>query len=155
MWSSLPADPQGRTRLARPGMVLNVDLGGVDGAADQGATFYRLPPKLRQPLVEGMQERGPEAYQPLIDAYYRQLSEDVEASGAPAAKPPASPAPTPKPPAPKPATPAPKTEPPKTEPPKAPAQPPAPPPAQPTPPPAPPAPAPPPAADAGGGKAAT
>ncbi|HUU11716.1 MAG TPA: hypothetical protein VM431_14410 [Phycisphaerae bacterium] len=134
MWSSLPADPQGRTRLARPGMVLNVDLGDVDGAADQGATFYRLPPKLRQPLVEGMQERGPEAYQPLIDAYYRQLSEDVEASGAPAAKPPAAPAPAPKPPTPKPPpAPAPKTEPPK--------------------PPAPP-PAPPPAADAGGGKAA-
>ena len=69
-----------RTNPARPGMVLSVDLGDVPD--DQAPTLYRLPPRLRQPLVEGMQERGPEAYQPLIQAYYRQLSDDVQDGGA-------------------------------------------------------------------------
>ena len=32
----------------------------------------------REPLIQGMQEKGPEAYQRLIDAYYRQLSKDVK-----------------------------------------------------------------------------
>jgi len=68
-----------RTNPARPGMVLSVDLGDVPD--DQAPTLYRLPPRLRQPLVEGMQERGPEAYQPLIQAYYRQLSDDVQDGG--------------------------------------------------------------------------
>ncbi|MBE3068967.1 MAG: hypothetical protein IMZ66_01890, partial [Planctomycetes bacterium] len=150
-WASAQAsgmDSQAANRIARPGMVLSVDLGGADVPPGQGAALYRLPPWMRQPLVEGMQERGPEAYQPLIDAYYRQLSTEVESpSGggetapppAPPAQPPAQPAaPAPQPPAsaPQPPAPAPKAEPPATPP----APPPAPPATQP-PPAAPPAPA--------------
>ena len=58
---------------------------GLDGAgeafdrveltAEQRAAFYRLPPKMRDPLIKGMNQRAPEGYQPLIDAYYRQLGE--------------------------------------------------------------------------------
>ncbi|QNN23119.1 DUF4175 domain-containing protein [Planctomycetales bacterium ZRK34] len=43
----------------------------------QRAALHRLPPNLRQPLLQGMQERGPEGYQPLIDAYYRQLTQEA------------------------------------------------------------------------------
>lgn len=39
------------------------------------AAFYRLPPHLRQALLQGMNEAGPKSYQKLIDAYHRQLSE--------------------------------------------------------------------------------
>jgi hypothetical protein len=57
------------------GFVLEVDLGDVPLGGAQAV--YRLPPAMRQPLIEGMRERGPEAYQRLIDAYYRELSERV------------------------------------------------------------------------------
>ena len=125
-----PLAPMGPVR---PGMVLNIDLGGLDLPAEQGLAVYRLPPWLRQPLVEGMQERGPEAYQPLIDAYYRSLSEEVEKPDVesevtttpktPAPKPPAAKpkTPAPKTPAPKPPATKPKTPPPKTPAPKPPA----------------------------------
>ncbi len=130
-----PMPPMGPVR---PGMVLNIDLGDLDLPAEQGLALYRLPPWLRQPLVEGMQERGPEAYQPLIDAYYRSLSEEVEKPDAETevktptkaveAKPPPSKPSSAKPPAPKPKTRPPKppaTKPPatkpKTKPPKTPA----------------------------------
>lgn len=53
------------------------DLTGVEITGD-GAALYRLPPRLREPLIQGMQERGPEGYQRLIDAYYRQLSKDAQ-----------------------------------------------------------------------------
>jgi hypothetical protein len=49
--------------------------GGVEGR--RGA-LYRLPPEMRQSLLEAMEERGPSAYQPLIDAYFRKLTEDGE-----------------------------------------------------------------------------
>ena len=42
------------------------------------AQFYQLPPRLREPLLEGMQERGPEGYQPMIDAYFRELSKEIK-----------------------------------------------------------------------------
>lgn len=42
------------------------------------ASIYKLPLHLRQPLLDGMRDRVPEGYQPLIDAYYRQLSEGVQ-----------------------------------------------------------------------------
>lgn len=63
---------------SRQGVVFLMDIGAYDAVPVPDATLYRLPPWLRQPLLQGMQERGPEAYQPLIDAYYRQLSEEVE-----------------------------------------------------------------------------
>jgi hypothetical protein len=33
---------------------------------------------VRDPLIQGMQEKGPDAYQRLIDTYYRQLGKDVK-----------------------------------------------------------------------------
>ena len=41
------------------------------------AKLYRLPPHVREPLLQGMQERGPAGYQELIDVYYKQLSKQV------------------------------------------------------------------------------
>jgi hypothetical protein len=38
--------------------------------------LHRLPPEVRQSLLEAMEERGPAAYQPWIDAYFRKLTED-------------------------------------------------------------------------------
>ena len=64
--------------LPRQGVVFVIDAGAYQAVPVPDAALYRLPPWLRQPLLQGMQERGPEAYQPLIDAYYRQLSEEVE-----------------------------------------------------------------------------
>ncbi len=46
------------------------------------AATYRLPPALRQPIMEGMHEEGPAAYQPMIDAYYRNLTDETEADAA-------------------------------------------------------------------------
>ena len=65
------------TVSVQPGTIL-------PGAAPMGsdprerAKFYQLPPRLREPLLEGMQERGPEGYQPLIDAYFRELSKEIK-----------------------------------------------------------------------------
>ncbi|MCE9592537.1 MAG: hypothetical protein K8S99_18675 [Planctomycetes bacterium] len=44
----------------------------------RAVAIYRLPPRLREPLIQGMRERGPEAYQTFIDAYYRSLSKDAK-----------------------------------------------------------------------------
>lgn len=60
------------------GRAITIGYTDEDTAAVEGATLYRLPPWLRQPLIQGMQERGPEAYQPLIEAYYRDLSTKLE-----------------------------------------------------------------------------
>ena len=51
---------------------------GEEPIPAENAGLYRLPAWLRQPLIQGMQERGPEAYQALVEAYYRQLSEELE-----------------------------------------------------------------------------
>ncbi len=63
---------------AMKGRAITIGYTNEDTAAVEGATLYRLPPWLRQPLIQGMQERGPEAYQPLIEAYYRDLSTKLE-----------------------------------------------------------------------------
>jgi hypothetical protein len=66
-----------RTVNVQPGRI-------VPGEAPLGsdprerAQFYQLPPRLREPLLEGMQERGPEGYQPMIDAYFRELSKEIK-----------------------------------------------------------------------------
>lgn len=57
----------------RPGVVWNVDLGELPDGVAPGAYLYRLPPRIREPLIEGMSEQGPDGYQPLIDEYYRLL----------------------------------------------------------------------------------
>jgi len=62
---------------ARAGVIESMDLTGID-LGDEAARLYRLPPELRRPLLDAMKERGPEAYQPLIDAYFRRLAEQEE-----------------------------------------------------------------------------
>ena len=63
----------------RPGgFVIEGDLGELEVDPNQSAAVYRLPPAVRQPLLEGMSQEGPEAYQKLIDTYYRELSRRAE-----------------------------------------------------------------------------
>lgn len=50
-------------------------LRGLD--AQQRAAIYKLPPRVRDPLLEGMRQRGPAAYQGVIDTYFRQLGRDI------------------------------------------------------------------------------
>ena len=50
-------------------------LRGLD--ARQRAAVYKLPPHIRDPLLEGMRQRGPAAYQGVIDTYFRQLGKDI------------------------------------------------------------------------------
>ena len=55
---------------------INVVLTGDGPGGPTAAGVYRLPPGLRQPILQGMQEKGPDGYQPIIDAYYRLISKD-------------------------------------------------------------------------------
>jgi hypothetical protein len=41
------------------------------------ARLFRLPPSVREPLLQGMEEPAPPGYRGLVEAYYRQLSEDL------------------------------------------------------------------------------
>lgn len=50
-------------------------LRGLD--ARQRAALYKLPPHIRDTLLEGMRQRGPAAYQGVIDTYFRQLGKDI------------------------------------------------------------------------------
>ena len=72
--------PKGAAMQSQPGTRSLLLLEGAQLKADAAdrAAVYRLPPRLREPLIQGMQERGPQGYQPLIDAYYRQLSREIE-----------------------------------------------------------------------------
>jgi hypothetical protein len=51
------------------------DLRGLDAA--RRAAIQKLPPRVRDPLLEGMRERGPAAYQEVIDTYFRNLGRDI------------------------------------------------------------------------------
>ena len=51
------------------------DLRGLDAA--RRAAIYKLPPRVRDPLLEGMRQRGPAAYQEVIDTYFRNLGRDI------------------------------------------------------------------------------
>ena len=62
----------------RRGEAIYIDLGELPLSASQRAAVYRLPPRLREPLIQGMAERGPEGYQRLIDAYYRRIGKEME-----------------------------------------------------------------------------
>ena len=55
--------------------VKEADLRGLDAA--RRAAIYKLPPRVRDPLLEGMRERGPAAYQEVIDTYFRHLGRDI------------------------------------------------------------------------------
>lgn len=37
---------------------------------------YRLPPHLQQELVDGLRERGPAAYQEILEAYFRSIANE-------------------------------------------------------------------------------
>ena len=70
--------PSPKTAQARAGQILQSDaLPPGSNPADR-AQLYKLPPRIREPLVEGMQEKGPDGYQPLIDAYFRELSKEIK-----------------------------------------------------------------------------
>lgn len=58
----------------REGVLVAAELGELPPATR--ATLYRLPPEVRQPLIRGMTEKGPDGYQPLIDAYFRSLLDE-------------------------------------------------------------------------------
>ena len=50
-------------------------LRGLD--ASQRAAVEALPPRVRDSLLEGMRQRGPEAYRSTIDAYFRALGREL------------------------------------------------------------------------------
>ena len=56
-------------------VIKEADLRGLDAA--RRAAIYKLPPRVRDPLLEGMRERGPAAYQEVIDTYFRHLGKDI------------------------------------------------------------------------------
>jgi hypothetical protein len=64
--------------LPPPSMAYGEEADRIEPGRVSPASMYKLPPHLRQPLLDGMRDRVPEGYQPLIDAYYRQLSEGVQ-----------------------------------------------------------------------------
>lgn len=71
--------PQGRSeggaQTGRTDLEAAELLRGLD--AKQRAALYKLPPRIRDPLLEGMRQRGPAAYQNVIDTYFRQLGKDI------------------------------------------------------------------------------
>jgi hypothetical protein len=56
-------------------VIKEAELRGLDAA--RRAAIYKLPPRVRDPLLEGMRERGPAAYQEVIDTYFRHLGKDI------------------------------------------------------------------------------
>jgi hypothetical protein len=56
-------------------VIKEADLRGLDAA--RRAAIYKLPPRVRDPLLEGMRQRGPAAYQEVIDTYFRHLGRDI------------------------------------------------------------------------------
>jgi hypothetical protein len=73
-----PGQPAGRQNAPslRRGEVLPASTRRIDPTA--GPALYRLPPQLRDAILGGINEQGPPGYQPLIDAYYRQLTEGMK-----------------------------------------------------------------------------
>jgi multidrug efflux pump subunit AcrA (membrane-fusion protein) len=74
-----PTDPSGPSEggsvSGRAELAEAEPLRGLD--AKQRAAIYKLPPRVRDPLLEGMRQRGPAAYQSVIDTYFRQLGRDI------------------------------------------------------------------------------
>jgi hypothetical protein len=83
----MPGDPSDMQKPGEPTAELT-DGGAIAGQAEvadplrgldasRRAAIYKLPPRVRDPLLEGMRQRGPAAYQDVIDTYFRQLGRDI------------------------------------------------------------------------------
>jgi hypothetical protein len=83
----MPGDPSDMQKPGEPTAQLT-DGGAMAGKAEvadplrgldasRRAAIYKLPPRVRDPLLEGMRQRGPAAYQDVIDTYFRQLGRDI------------------------------------------------------------------------------
>jgi hypothetical protein len=55
--------------------IADADRRGLDPATR--AAIEKLPPHVRDPLLEGMRERGPEAYRGVIEAYFKRLGQEI------------------------------------------------------------------------------
>jgi len=76
-----PQGPAGRgpnandTPQTSPVGIADADRRGLDPATR--AAIEKLPPHVRDPLLEGMRQRGPEAYRGVIEAYFKRLGEEI------------------------------------------------------------------------------
>ena len=52
---------------------LDGELARLDPAAR--TMLLKLPPRVREELLQGMQEQGPEGYRQFIDDYFKRLTE--------------------------------------------------------------------------------
>jgi len=78
MAADMPGDMTGDdpgAAMMQPGTIESDVLDAL--SPQQRAALYRLPPHWREPMLEALHAPGPEGYQPLIDAYFRALSEQV------------------------------------------------------------------------------
>ena len=55
--------------------IADADRRGLDPATR--AAIEKLPPHVRDPLLEGMRLRGPEAYRGVIEAYFKRLGQEI------------------------------------------------------------------------------
>jgi hypothetical protein len=70
-----PEGTEGGAMAGRTAIQSGDPLRGLDAA--RRAAIYKLPPRVRDPLLEGMRQKGPAAYQDVIDTYFRQLGRDI------------------------------------------------------------------------------
>jgi hypothetical protein len=70
-----PEGTEGGAMAGRTEIQKGDPLRGLD--ASRRAAIYKLPPRVRDPLLEGMRQKGPAAYQDVIDTYFRQLGRDI------------------------------------------------------------------------------
>jgi hypothetical protein len=64
---------QGNQQGARPPGSLDVEMAKLDPATR--TVLLKMQPKLREELLQGMREAGPEGYQKFIDDYFKRLTE--------------------------------------------------------------------------------
>jgi len=76
-----PQGPAGRgpnvndTPQTSPVGIADADRRGLDPA--MRAAIEKLPPHVRDPLLEGMRQQGPEAYRGVIEAYFKRLGQEI------------------------------------------------------------------------------
>jgi hypothetical protein len=81
--------PQGQQAGPRPPPLPGQTQGNLDGSPATGsatgelakldpatrAVILKLPPRVREELLQGMREQGPEGYGPFIEEYFKRLTE--------------------------------------------------------------------------------